>query len=298
MYFEGTAAHAERERRRRRIRHCRQGVLLTVLLGVAVWGYLNYRADTHTFAWDRALTISVIAVVDEQCRDRQEAEWFIQRFISRTAPPHQNFREVEEWIQKEYTRHTGDPSPMFDFYVRGPFWLRDLPPSLPEPTASFWERYRGVKAFIRYFEDLRDGDELSLDDSDVTVFIYFYDFHDEERRKLFSEFDSVAERRHRMGIVFAPISPLFLGNTTAIVAHELCHPLGASDKYDGVSVFPAGYADPMREPRFPQEQAEIMALGRPLSAAKDEPVRDLSECVVGEVTAREMNWSAPLEAVD
>ena len=59
------------------------------------------------------------------------------------------------------------------------------------------------------------------------------------------------------------MNPQLLGHTCAIVAHELCHPLGATDKYDGVSVWPQGYVEPDREPRYPQRKAEIMALGKP-----------------------------------
>jgi hypothetical protein len=63
------------------------------------------------------------------------------------------------------------------------------------------------------------------------------------------------------------------------------------DKYRGKrSVFPAGYADPEREPLYPQERAEIMALGRALSAEEEAEILDLGDCVVGPQTAREMNW--------
>jgi hypothetical protein len=47
-----------------------------------------------------------------------------------------------------------------------------------------------------------------------------------------------------------------------VIAHELLHTLGASDKYDPQSlapVFPEGYAEPDRQPRHPQRLAEIMA---------------------------------------
>lgn len=76
-----------------------------------------------------------------------------------------------------------------------------------------------------------------------------------------------------------------------MVAHELCHVLGASDKYrDEHSLYPDGFADPDRQPRYPQKRAEIMALGIPLRPGVDQPVRDLRSCVVGEKTAREINW--------
>ena len=57
-----------------------------------------------------------------------------------------------------------------------------------------------------------------------------------------------------------------------------------------VSVYPEGYADPAQSPLYPQKHAEIMALGQPIAPGSDGPVRDLQECVVGDVTAKEMNW--------
>ena len=289
MYAKGTPQHEERHRRRRFVRRWRQGVLLLVLLVVATWGFINYRADHHTFAWDQSVSVAVIALLDDH-GEPQEADWFIQRFLSRSARPHQNLREVEEWIQQEYTRYTGDERPMFEFFVRGPLRLKEDPPTLPSVDDSFYERWRGVKDFVEYFKELAQRDELNLASPDITLFVYFYDVRDKARHELFQSFDSLATRRDRMGIVFFPMTRRFLGHTTAVVAHELCHPLGASDKYDGNSVFPEGYAEPNREPRFPQPKAEIMALGRPVSAAKDAPVRNLNECVVGSVTAEEMNW--------
>ena len=52
------------------------------------------------------------------------------------------------------------------------------------------------------------------------------------------------------------------GSNNVVIAHEILHTLGASDKYDPATrapLFPIGYAEPEREPRFPQEFAEIMA---------------------------------------
>ena len=55
---------------------------------------------------------------------------------------------------------------------------------------------------------------------------------------------------------------------TIVIAHETMHTVGATDKYDlstGEPVYPDGYAEPDRSPRFPQPKAEIMAGQRPVS---------------------------------
>lgn len=80
-----------------------------------------------------------------------------------------------------------------------------------------------------------------------------------------------------------------------IVAHELLHTLGATDKYDletNLPIFPEGYADPERQPRYPQERAELMAGRIPISAAQVEQAESLRQVVIGALTAREIGWVA------
>jgi len=77
-----------------------------------------------------------------------------------------------------------------------------------------------------------------------------------------------------------------------VIAHELLHTVGATDKYaaNGEPVLPAGYADPAQSPLYPQNQAEIMAVRIPLSANTSRMADSLDECVIGTETAREINW--------
>ncbi len=292
-----TRRHFAKEARKRKIRRIRQGSLFVVLLGVIFWAVLTHRADNHTFAWDRPVTVAFIALLDQGQGESDASDArFVDRFLSRAAAPRDNLRAVEEWMQREYTRHTGLPSPAFEFAVRGPVRLETAPPPIPDGHEGFWNRWGKTRAFMNYFEDLRAREDLMLGSYDVTVFIYFYDFYDKSRSAMFGHLESIANRRSRTGVVFAPISMDLRGNTCAVIAHELCHTLGASDKYDGnQSVHPEGFYEPNRQPLYPQEFAEIMALGIPRQPGKDELITDLDQCRVNEITASEMNWmpSAP-----
>ena len=52
------------------------------------------------------------------------------------------------------------------------------------------------------------------------------------------------------------------GANDMVMAHELLHTLGATDKYDPASDaprFPEGYGDPRQVPLYPQQFAELMA---------------------------------------
>jgi hypothetical protein len=72
--------------------------------------------------------------------------------------------------------------------------------------------------------------------------------------------------------------------------------VGASDKYDlgtGEPLYPIGYGDPEQQPRYPQPEAEIMAVRRALGPQESEMPRSLRGEVVGAATALEIRWTRP-----
>jgi len=77
-----------------------------------------------------------------------------------------------------------------------------------------------------------------------------------------------------------------------IITHELLHTLGASDKYsvEGLPIYPEGFAEANRTPRFPQVQAEIMGGRVPISETQARIPNDLSECILGRLTAQVIGW--------
>ncbi|MCB1866254.1 MAG: hypothetical protein KDG50_12590 [Chromatiales bacterium] len=79
---------------------------------------------------------------------------------------------------------------------------------------------------------------------------------------------------------------------TVIVAHELLHTVGATDKYDarGEPRWPDGYADPTASPRWPQKRCEIMAVRIPDSPERSLMPENLRACTVGRYTAAEIGW--------
>jgi hypothetical protein len=106
--------------------------------------------------------------------------------------------------------------------------------------------------------------------------------------------DSHGLQKGLVGVVHAFALPSMAGSNNIVIAHELMHTLGATDKYDlgnGAPLYPAGYAEPDREPRYPQPSAEIMAGRRALSGTDFEMPSSLRDVVVGPVTAGEIRWT-------
>jgi hypothetical protein len=83
------------------------------------------------------------------------------------------------------------------------------------------------------------------------------------------------------------------GSNQVVLAHEILHTLGATDKYSPASnlpQFPDGFADPSQKPRLPQKKAELMAGRIPLDERHAETPESLRSVVVGGLTAREIGW--------
>lgn len=78
-----------------------------------------------------------------------------------------------------------------------------------------------------------------------------------------------------------------------VILHEILHTLGATDKYslsDNQPIFPHGYAEPNRDPLYPQRYAEIMGGRIPLSATTAGMPQFLKHAVIGSLTAKEIGW--------
>ncbi|TLY83281.1 MAG: hypothetical protein E6K41_01650 [Gammaproteobacteria bacterium] len=108
--------------------------------------------------------------------------------------------------------------------------------------------------------------------------------------------DSHGLQKGLVGVVHAFALPAMAGSNNIVIAHELMHTLGASDKYapgSGEPLYPIGFADPERQPLYPQTQAEIMAGRRALSAQEFEMPQGLRDVVVGPSTALEIHWARP-----
>ena len=104
---------------------------------------------------------------------------------------------------------------------------------------------------------------------------------------------STALNKGRIGRVNLFGDTAYANKNLVILAHELLHTLTATDKYDLESTLPAypdGYAEPNKQPRYPQNFAELMGGRVPLSETKAEIPKSLQQTLIGEKTAREIGW--------
>jgi hypothetical protein len=103
---------------------------------------------------------------------------------------------------------------------------------------------------------------------------------------------SLGLRKGLVGVVHAYAQAGQTAQNAIVIAHELLHTFGATDKYDasGEPRYPEGYAEPQRSPRLPQVRTEIMAGRLPLAPGESKMPESLDSCVIGRQTAREIGW--------
>ena len=105
--------------------------------------------------------------------------------------------------------------------------------------------------------------------------------------------DSLGMQKGLLGIAHLFAAKSMSGANQVIVAHEILHTLGATDKYELISnqpIHPDGYAQPDQQPLYPQQQAELMAGRIPISAYQAEQPESLRQVMIGPLTAKEIGW--------
>lgn len=105
---------------------------------------------------------------------------------------------------------------------------------------------------------------------------------------------SLGLQKGLIGVVHAFADPRQARQNNIVIAHELLHTLGATDKYEagGRPIYPQGYAEPELPQHMPRREAEIMA-GRLVDASGRVVMpASLDRCVIGAMTAHEINFDA------
>ena len=128
---------------------------------------------------------------------------------------------------------------------------------------------------------------VGLDSRHIRMFVVY---HRGQRDKLLAH--SYGLQKGLLGVVNAFAIPAEAGSNRVVIAHELLHLFGATDKYgDGnLPLYPDGYAQPERYPLYPQAMAEIMGGRIPVSQQKAYIPDSLDQCLIGPKTAAEINW--------
>jgi len=203
------------------------------------------------------------------------------RYIS--SLHHIYFKDIDDFMAK-YARH-------YQLHLRKPTRtrlgreIREIPPPPPRPEDSTISKALWSLK-LRYWAWQNTPD----DDSNFIRARVYIIYHQGKPEKALPH--SLGLQKGLIGVVHAFAEEKQAGQNNMIIAHELLHTVGASDKYnpDGTPVFPDGFASPDRKPLYPQRKAEIMAGRIAIDPHRAAIPRSLNYVVVGDKTAREIGW--------
>jgi hypothetical protein len=246
-------------------------LLLAVLAGVALDAWLT---RSRTTSWDSTLRVSVHPIV----ADGRDAT---RQYVAALA--REDFASIESFLRREAPRH----GIRIDEPAR--IWLRprldELPP-LPPADRSLLGTV-GWSLELRWWASRREA-ALPRPRGQARIFVLYYD---PETSPTVAH--SLGLKEGLIGIVHAFAARSMTATNNVVIAHELLHTLGATDKYEpgsGQPLHPGGYAEPDRDPLHPQDFAELMGGRIPLSPRRAEIPVSLEQVIVGPATAAEIGW--------
>jgi hypothetical protein len=247
----------------------RISVLLFILLVVAQQAWLEDAA----LDWRRSFRVAVYPVnVDHD--DKVAA--YIQSLQSK------DFKPVEAFIAEEAARYlVGLDRPV---EVSLGEEVLDVPPEPPDGGGALSAVWWSLR--FRYFA-WRHSPGTGIRPH-VRLYLLF---HDPAKYNVLGH--STALSKGRIGRVNQFGGRENLGQNLVVLTHELLHTLKATDKYDWrttLPIYPDGYAEPGKSPRYPQNFAELMGGRVPLAEDRAEIPASLRQVLVGEKTAREIGW--------
>lgn len=249
--------------------------LLLLILAVVAGQQLIER--TATQSWKSTLWVGVFPIAADDTDSTQ-------RYVARLAP--QDFRDIETFFAREAQRYGVALETPVHIELYPPVHARppELPPDPGVLSIAWWSLKLRAFAF-------RHSSAAGHPPSRIRIFVLYHD-----PAALDHVPDSHGLQKGLVGVVHAYADETFTGSNNMVIAHELLHTVGASDKYDlgsGAPLYPLGYADPGQRPLYPQARTEIMAGRYALSATEFEIPRSLRTVVVGPATALEIRWTHP-----
>jgi hypothetical protein len=252
-------------------RRIRIGVMLLILVIVA----LNAWTDrAHTTQWNAPMTVALFPInADGQAATEQYIAGLRQ----------QDFAVLEAFFQTEIAEAGIELERPLRFTVTPP--LKSVPPMISSDSNVLqimlwslrlrWWAWRTPKA---------PGPTPR-----IRLFLPFYDPQQTPTLN-----HSTGLQKGLIGIAQLFADARMAGTNQVVIAHELLHTLGATDKYEAGSnlpCYPEGFAEPALKPRYPQRFAELMAGRIPLSTDTARIPISLDEVLIGTATATEIGWT-------
>ncbi len=245
-------------------------ILVTILIIVAASTYLSQLRATD---WDTPLWVTIYPINGDGSLNSK-------RYIKSLKK--NDFHDIETFMAEE--------AEYYKIPIKNPVIIHvaaqvfDQPPQPPASRSIIDVMFWSLK--LRYWAFAHDTD--TGPSPDIQIYVVYYN---PDKHKKLSH--SLGLEKGHIGVVHAYAGRKYTRKNNIIIAHEFLHTLGALDKYDlatGYPAFPLGFANPKSQPLYPQKQAEIMAGRIPISENEAIFPNNLYRVVIGLQTAKEINW--------
>jgi hypothetical protein len=246
--------------------------ILLLILGIAAYSTWHDRFSTTD--WDRTLWIGVFPL-------NAEGSPVSADYIAKLTP--ERVADIEQFLNREGKRYGVD----IDRPVRVELYPAVI--ELPPPRDAHSNALQNVWWSLRLRLYARRNSHASgRPTPQIRVFVLYHD-------PAFTQAvpHSVGLQKGLVGVVHAFAAVDMTRPNNVVIAHEILHTLGATDKYDAESLaplYPEGYAEPDRQPKFPQVLTEIMAGRYAIDEHTFDMPASLNDVLVGDATAREIGW--------
>ena len=254
----------------------RQLILLTVLVIVAGGSYLSKVRST---SWEEPLWVTLYPLAaDSQPVTRD----YIDTLTT------QQFVDIERFMERETGRYGVNINRPIRIDIGLPVTGQPpVPPVSRNPISiALWS----IRLRWWAWQATRTQPGAT---PDIRLFLVYHD------PKIRSEVPhSLGMQKGMLGVVHAFADRHMQKRNNVVIAHEMLHTLGATDKYafdSNLPLYPVGYAEPNNAKRYPQRYAEIMGGRIPLSANEAVMPDNLGQVRIGGYTAVELRWIESLE---
>jgi hypothetical protein len=256
--------------RREGFRLLRTSLLLIVLLLVAV---VTWRDRVHSTSWRVPLYVAIYPIPAD---DSEKSAAYVNALDAGRFDP------VDRFFAGEGRRFGLQLDAPVKTRLHSP--LNERPPERAAEAGILSTVLWSLKLRYWAWRITRGSD----DPADVRMFVLYHDPDLSPRVP-----HSLGLQKGLIGVVYAFADGRMDGGNNMVIAHELMHTLGATDKYDlatDAPRFPDGYGDPAQIPLYPQKKAELMGGRRMLSATGWEQPESLADVVIGPSSALEIRW--------
>lgn len=251
-------------------RNLRVLALLLVLLAVSLQAWV---AGYESTRWVDPLFVAIYPIA-------ADASPATARYLA--SLDKQRFAPIDRFFAREAHRYGVKESAPVKTRLRPA--LHELPPEPPAGGGMFATAVWSLR--LRFWAWTHSGN--AGEPEDIRMFVLYCD-----PALTPTVPHSLGLQKGLIGVVYAFATPTMDGANDVVIAHELMHTLGATDKYDPATDaprFPDGYGDPNQLPLFPQRKAELMAGRRMLSPSRWVEPASLDEVVIGPASALEIRW--------